>query len=189
MPVWKLIHILVRWAIIVVAQAEGEDRVQLPRLSQLQLGRLMSRSDPRTVMDIAMDIMKNDPTRTRYSDSEMDAVLRGIRSGFGEMPRSRGYSRSTDSAIVARRLLEAVDRQIPLAYARRAFYACCRTTTWADAVRQLPQSDGRDWQSVRDDFRAAAHSLWTGEAIEVSAAIEQMARVMEEMRQAQRARA
>lgn len=173
MPLWKIVHILVRWAIVVVAQAEGNARIRLPGLSQLQLGRLMSRSDPQTCIDLAMDILRLDPRRTFYTEEQMAATIREIRDGFGESSSGRrtGYTRSSDSVVVARRLLDAVERQITDSRKREAFLLCARTTTWAEAARLSP---GRDWQSLRDDFRSCALLLWTAEPIEMAAAIDRM---------------
>jgi len=187
-PLWKLVHIVVRWAMVVVAQQEGQGRIRLPELSQLQLGRLMSRSDPFTCMDIAMDIVKHDPTRTQFTEEQMADTIRAIRDGFGETTsaaKSRGYSRNFDSIVVARRLLDAVDRQIRSEHHRRGFDAVVHTTTFSEAARLCP---GRDWASLRDDFRAQAMLLWTAESIDMAAAIDQMARVLEEQRTARRKR-
>lgn len=188
MPVWKLIHVLVRWATLVVAQEEGSARIRLPGLSQLSLGRLMSRSDSRTCMDIAMDILKNDPSRSNYTDEQMYQTMRDIREGFGEVPSSAksGYRRDLDSLVVARRLLAAVERQLRTEHQRKTFAACIGTTTWAGAAQLLP---GRDWQSVRDDFRSMSILLWSSEPIELSAAIDQMVRRLEEARAEKKRRA
>lgn len=184
MPVWKLIHILVRWSLLVVAEEDGDaGNIRLPVLSQLQLGRFMSRSDARTCLDLAMDILKSMPGRDSFTDAQIEATMISIRrqSEASDGRKNTGYLRKNDSSVVARALLGAVERQVRLPYDREMFWAVCRTTTWAQATRML---SGRDWISVRDDFRRFCDVLWTGEAIAVSQAIEQMFRVMEQRRRA-----
>ena len=183
MQPWRIVHILVRWAMLVVAEAEGgSDHYRLPVLSELQLGRFMSRSDATTCIDLAMDILRS-MHGDQFSEEQLSRVIVDMRrsSAASDFRRSAGYSRDTDSLVVARRLLAAVERQVRMEHDRRMFWTCCRTTNWTQATRLLP---GRDWQSVRDDFRRFADVLWTAEAIEIAAATDQMSRVMEQKRAA-----
>lgn len=186
MQVWKLVHIVVRWALLVVAEHDGGTSLRLPVLSELQLGRFMSRSDATTCLDLAMDIIKSMPGHDQYSEETLTKVILDMRaaSAASDCRKTRGYSRDTDSVVVARRVLDAVERQVRLANDQQMFWCCCRTTTWVGATRMLP---GRDWQSVRDDFRKFALILWQAEIIEISAATDQMSRILEERRKKGRA--
>lgn len=181
MPVWKLIHIVVRWAMLVVAEQEGRDSLKMPVLSQLQLGRFMSRSDARTCLDLAMDVLRQTPGRDTFSDEQIFRAMMSIRqqAAAPEFRRAGGYSRRTDSLVVARQVLDAVERQVRAAHDRQMFWSCCRTTTWAAATLLLP---GRDWQSVRDDFRKFALLLYQAESVVLAAATDRMCDAAGEMR-------
>ena len=153
----ELVRAIVRWAILLIAADGRNSRLALPRLSQISLGRMMSRSDSQTTIAIALEIAAIE--RREPTELYLCALVSQIRSGWGETsspPRRRGREALVDRA----ELVMSALRRCGTRSDQTLVETCVMLRSWKQAEQIW---HGRVWHSVRDDFDAAAHRFWLKE--------------------------
>ena len=138
-----------RWTRRQILRHGGDTTPPGPAMPRCVLGRLVVRTDSRTIVDIVRDM---DNVDERYANQEADAIRQ--REIDDWRPRSRAKH---DDLVLAERLslevrrtfddrdLEMIDRAVT-----------CRS--WREMERVYP---GRVWWSIRDDVEKMLVRLWS----------------------------
>lgn len=145
----QLVRSVVSWALRVAA--EDDTPIQLPRLSQFQIGKMLCRTDPATCIALAEDIHRDDAT-----DEMVWRTARDIIDGFGEETPTRVVDDRQEMALEIVRAMARSLRGEDL----RLVDLGSRVRSWADLEDHF---GGRVWFSLRDDFEQAAVKLYVAE--------------------------
>lgn len=151
----QIVRTMFRWSLRVLEDEEARHTsLPGPRLSQVQLGRLMARTDIETAIALAADIWDS------YDGKTVAEVIAEIRSGWGEqppVPRRRGVH--GDLLRVASSVQYAVRRHAD-AREREMLETVARAGSFTGAARVLRR---RDPKSLEADYERVALRIYRSE--------------------------
>ena len=156
----ELVRSVLRWSLTVVSHEESvRGKIPGPRMSQICLGNMMSRTDPVTAAAIAREIAEIE--KAAVTDIYMSSLVACIRASWGQS--TSGKTRRTgdeDTVMVASRAVSALNR-FGNSADRDFVRTCCLTKTWKQTEHLMP---GRIWSSIRDDFEKLARRFYLKES-------------------------
>jgi hypothetical protein len=164
----EIVRSLLCWALGIMAADDRSTRIPGPRLSQFRLGDLMVRSDEATSVAIAREIAR------LGTEDEMCALVAGIRSGWGEIARTRARRTGSEDSVKIATLLLYCLRLFGTKPQRDLLEMGSRVRTWS---RMAELSPGRDWKSMRDDFEGYAVIFYHKERQTIVTASEYLTRI------------
>ena len=170
----EIVRSILSWAIRIVDT--DDSRLPGPQLSQMQLGRMLSRADARTCHDIAREILVGlgrEPTDERVQEMAIE-----IRRGWVASSAAGGRSasrRDSEAVILASRATVAM-RRYGRPDERHILEVGSTMKTWKSMEERFR---GKPWFSIRDDFERAALGFWArehGTLLEISEWLERLTR-------------
>jgi hypothetical protein len=147
----ELVRSVVRWALVTIATVESaRERVPGPRLSQMQLGRMMYRSDMATAIALAVDVGYR-------TDRDLLTLVTEIKTGWGQDERPRIVRRdgASDAYDAACSLLREIRPLLTEDQERLLTYACVMKT-WKALESAFP---GRSWSELRRTFETLSEQI------------------------------
>lgn len=147
----ELVRSLMRWALCLIAKTESiREKLPGPRLSQMQLGRMMYRKDIATALALANDIGFR-------SDKDLTALIIEIRSGWGEDTRNQSRRRDgyEDAYDISCMFVAELSRFLTEDQHRLLLYASTMTT-WKALETAFPD---RTWFELRAAYESLAITL------------------------------
>ena len=156
----ELIRSVLRWALSVVAHEQKQKpNFPGPKLSQFQLGDLMSRSDTATCEAIAREIAV--VQKATSTDQSLDALVACIRASWGTPASSNTRRTGAEGTVLV--ASELVSRLLRFGTSREQYIlevgSICKT--WKKTEVYLP---GRDGLEVRREFEEIAVRFYNTEA-------------------------
>ncbi len=157
-----MVRSVLGWALRVVESHEAGPGNALPgpRLAQVRLGQLMSRSESETLIGLIEHIRAEELAQGLEPGKLDEELVAEIRGGWGQVlsPRyraimeSRTLTMANDFCLAIRRHVRGDELKL--------LELGARLRTWKSLEDHFR---GRDWQSIRDDFERHALRIYRAE--------------------------